>query len=185
MSRVYLDHAATSPMSGAVLDAYTDALRHRGQPVVDPQRRADRQGDARGCACRDRRVGERRSDGGRVHVGRHRGDQPRHQGPVLAPGGARVHPHPADGRRTSRDAGCRAVAREARGRRARLGAGRRGGAHRPGRARGAPRVPPTMWRSSRRCGRTTRWARCSRCATWSRSRRLTGCPCTPMRSAPT
>ena len=32
MSRVYLDHAATSPMSGAVLDAYTDALRIVGNP---------------------------------------------------------------------------------------------------------------------------------------------------------
>ncbi len=32
MPRVYLDHAATSPMSGAVLDAYTGALRIVGNP---------------------------------------------------------------------------------------------------------------------------------------------------------
>jgi cysteine desulfurase len=32
MSRVYLDHAATSPMSPAVLDAYTGALRLVGNP---------------------------------------------------------------------------------------------------------------------------------------------------------
>ncbi len=137
------------------------------QSVVDPQPGAEREADARGGARAGGRLARRGRRRGHVHLGRHRGDQSRDQGPVV---GAQ---HPGPSRRRDRPS----ASLHRRGRASRHHR-RRGLARRRRRARSSKRSRSTrsaaststrssgcsapMSRSSASCSPTTRSERSSR-----------------------
>ena len=179
----YLDHAATTPMLPEALEAMTDELARTGNPS-----------SLHAAGRRARRVVEESREtlaaalGARpsevVFTGRrHRGRQPRGQGPVLGPA------RQADPRRVRVLAS--AVEHHAvldpvawlgdhEGADGRVAAGR---PLRPGRTRRPSptrsRATPTTSRWSRSCGPTTRSAPSSPSARSSRSRTATASPSTP------
>ena len=191
---VYLDHAATSPMRPEVLAAYVEALGVVGNPSSI---HCQRPGGARLLETgREQVAASLGADAVEVvlHRRRHRGGQPRHQGPVL---GAQ------DSGSSSREAAYRDPASSSRWpsttppstpssgsppTRARSSTGSRStswaaSASTPSRPRSPSAATRSRW--SPRSGRTTRSARSSRSPTSSRSRRATACPCTSTRSPPT
>ena len=80
---IYLDHAATTPMSPGVLAAYVDALSVVGNPssIHSQGQNAKRMLEE----AREQVAASVGADAARthLHVGRNRVDQPRHQGPVV------------------------------------------------------------------------------------------------------
>ena len=135
---VYLDHAATTPMVPAAVEAMTAHLLEVGNPsslhasgrharrVVEESRETI----AQALGLPPRRGG--------VHLRRHRGRQPRGQGHPLGPAGRGPAPHPGPGQRGRAPRRPRRAGLAARGggRRGRAAAGRR---PRPARRRGAAR----------------------------------------------
>ena len=82
---VYLDHAATTPMHPAALEAMTAALGHRRQRLLAANQAAGRRGaieESRELIADETR---RASIGGDLHRGRHRERQPGREGHLLGP----------------------------------------------------------------------------------------------------
>ena len=105
-SPVYLDHAATTPMVPAAIEAMTAAPARRRQPELAARLRPARP-PGRGGVPRDDRAGaELPARRGGVHLRRHRGGQPRAQGHPLGAAGRRpaAHPDPDHRRRAPRRA---------------------------------------------------------------------------------
>ena len=147
---VYLDHAATTPMVPAAVEAMTAHLADVGNAssLHASGRRASRVVEesretiAQALGCRPGRGG--------LHLRRHRGRQPRGQGPLLvAPRRRpRAAPDPRQLRRAPRRARPAALARRARGRRPRAAARRRAAVgststRSPRASRATP--PPSRW----------------------------------------
>ena len=113
-----------------------------------------------------RRRARRPAQRGGLHLRRHRGRQPRGQGPVLVPPRRRPAPDPRPGQpgRAPRRPRRRRLARPSTRARASSTCRSTGtaGSHPRRAARGASTATPTTWRWSPSCGRTTRSAPCSR-----------------------
>ena len=141
---VYLDHAATTPMLPAAVEAMTAQFIGRGQRQL-PARLRPAVAPGGGGVPRDDRAGAGLPPGrGRVHLRRHRGRQPRPQGHLLvaAPRRPATHPHPVDRGRAPRRARPAALAGgELRGRGRAAARGPRGAARRR-RAAGLDRAGP-------------------------------------------
>ena len=147
--------------------------RHR-QRLLAPRGRPPGPPDRRG-GPRDPRGGARRPpQRGGLHLRRHRGRQPRRQGPVLGPPRRRPGPHPGprQPRRAPRRPRRGPLARRTRGRHGRVPPRRRAtAASTPTRCARPSRATPTTspWPPS--CGPTTRSARSCRSANWPTSPR--------------
>ena len=143
MSAVYLDHAATTPMHPAAIEAMTAVLATVGNAsslhTVGSGGATAHGGGARNAGPAAGRPAVR----GDLHRGRHRERQPGGQGHLLGAAGRRpaTPPHRHHPRRTPRGPRRGRMARRARGRRGDVAAGRpRRLGHRGGIARGARRT---------------------------------------------
>ena len=103
---VYLDHAATTPMVPAAVEAMTAHLARGRQPELAARVRPARPPHRRGVP-RDDRAGARLPPRrGGLHLRRHRGRQPRAQGHPLGPARRGPAPHPHPGLRRSSTTPC-------------------------------------------------------------------------------